>query len=311
MEESGQRDGATSIAYVKLQIHAMYLITGLVIAIIFLATGMWTPQPKFTEYLSNAATFVSVVLGLVAIFYSFVSNDSLSKSLGSITNVTEQIGQTREQMAAYVERTSDITKTASEGSTIMRAASTDMKESFTQLNNILETVQSQTNEFKQMLGQLPERFDKLETAIQLQKETGVKKQPHISTSTAIPDDIVRNFINRSSVVTNLLCYGLVLAKRANKNFSLEEFCNAIEFRAITQVLGILITVDAVEIIDTTSTETKNCFEISYLHPVLNDLIQQYIKQYVAEQFATSPDRLEFWNRRIAAVEAIYAPKTLE
>jgi len=65
--------------YEKIKIHFFYCILILVIAIIAIATDRWTAQKDFTAYLSNAATMTSLLLGLVAIFYSFISNDGLSK----------------------------------------------------------------------------------------------------------------------------------------------------------------------------------------------------------------------------------------
>ena len=72
--------------------------------IIALITEKWSSKEGFTSYLSNAATLTSLLLGLVAIFYSFISNDSLSRGLGGITVVSKEIGEAREMIAGYLQQ---------------------------------------------------------------------------------------------------------------------------------------------------------------------------------------------------------------
>lgn len=70
--------------------------------IIAIATEKWSSKGEFTTYLSNAATMTSLFLGVVAIFYSFVSNDSMSRSLGSITTITSEVGAVRDEINNFV-----------------------------------------------------------------------------------------------------------------------------------------------------------------------------------------------------------------
>lgn len=74
-----------------MPVHFFYIVCFLICVIIFIASGQWTDKPGFTSYLSNAATFTSLVLGLVAIFYSFIANDSIGKNLGGVSEAVKQI----------------------------------------------------------------------------------------------------------------------------------------------------------------------------------------------------------------------------
>jgi GTP1/Obg family GTP-binding protein len=93
----------------KLRLHFIYCAIILGLVIVAIATDRWTAQQNFTEYLSNAATMTSLVLGLVAIFYSFISNDGMSRSLGNINNVSSQVGQVRDEIADFVKLTEQAT----------------------------------------------------------------------------------------------------------------------------------------------------------------------------------------------------------
>lgn len=75
----------------NLGLHFFYIIVFLVVLLIFVATGQWTDKDNFTSYLSNVATFTSLVLGLVAIFYSFIANDSIGKNLGGVSESTNKL----------------------------------------------------------------------------------------------------------------------------------------------------------------------------------------------------------------------------
>ncbi|MDZ4057086.1 MAG: hypothetical protein U1D69_08985, partial [Polynucleobacter sp.] len=58
----------------RISLHFKYCVLILGMIIIAVATDRWTARQDFTTLLSNAATMTSLVLALVAIFYSFISN---------------------------------------------------------------------------------------------------------------------------------------------------------------------------------------------------------------------------------------------
>lgn len=68
----------------KLGIHFFYVTLILVMIIIVLVTHKWTGISDFREYLNVGATATSLVLGILAIIYSFVSNGNQSGVLGAV-----------------------------------------------------------------------------------------------------------------------------------------------------------------------------------------------------------------------------------
>lgn len=81
-----------------IKIHFVYVTIILSIFIIGLATNHWTTLKGFPEYLNVAATFTSLVLGILAIIYSFVSTGAMNQFLGSIQNSSSTISQIASEM---------------------------------------------------------------------------------------------------------------------------------------------------------------------------------------------------------------------
>ena len=75
----------------SLGIHFFYVVLLLSLALVGIMTTEWTTLTGFTDYLNVAATITSLVLGILAIIYSFVSTGSMSQFLGSIGQSTDQM----------------------------------------------------------------------------------------------------------------------------------------------------------------------------------------------------------------------------
>ncbi len=111
----------------KLRIHFAYCVAILLLAIVAIATDRWSTQAKFTEYLSNAATMTSLMLGLVAIFYSFIANDGLSKSLGNINHVSQAVDESKREISEYLALTRTALAAGERNNEVMSAVSAEVK----------------------------------------------------------------------------------------------------------------------------------------------------------------------------------------
>jgi hypothetical protein len=98
--------------YERLVLHFRYCGLIAVMIFIFVVTDRWTDKGDFTSYLSNAATMTSLILGVVAIFYSFISNDGMSRSLGSVNTVADEVRQVRGDIKEFAQQTKRSTETA-------------------------------------------------------------------------------------------------------------------------------------------------------------------------------------------------------
>lgn len=92
----------SSINHTK--IHFFYVTVILSLFVIGLATNHWTNLQGFPEYLNVAATITSLVLGVLAIIYAFVSTGAMNQFLGSIqsssTAINEIAGEMRDALVA-------------------------------------------------------------------------------------------------------------------------------------------------------------------------------------------------------------------
>jgi hypothetical protein len=105
------------------RIHFFYVSANLGAIIVMLMTISWTPEPSFTSYIGNAATLTSLVLAVVAIFYSYISNNNLQQSLGNIASVATSVEKSEsnirdfsthaQQSVALVQRTASELESAS------------------------------------------------------------------------------------------------------------------------------------------------------------------------------------------------------
>jgi hypothetical protein len=81
-------------------IHYRYWILILIAAVILVMAEKWSARDNFTVYLSNAATLTSLLLGMVAIFYAYISNESISTSLGKVEGISKGLEEVKSQISA-------------------------------------------------------------------------------------------------------------------------------------------------------------------------------------------------------------------
>src|SRR2546425_6853066 len=75
----------------KYKIHAMYVLSILVLIIIGLVTIKWSEIPNLSGYLTFSLTVTSLVLSVVAIFYTIYSNAGFASKLTELSRASQQI----------------------------------------------------------------------------------------------------------------------------------------------------------------------------------------------------------------------------
>jgi len=286
----------------KIKLHFFYCSVILVMIIIAIATDRWTLMPKFTEFLSNAATMTSLVLGLIAIFYSFIANDGLSKSLGSIGAVSEEIKSSKEQIVRQVSAGAETTKAAERSAVLIDSASSSISSSLTSLSATLAAIQTHTEG-------LPTRLDQLETkVIDATRSLGQKpEQQSLSNGKIIDNKIVQNFLEKSSIAANLLTYACVLAYGNKKEIEFSEFCTAIDLNVENYSRGFFASMDSIQIIKAARVSSEPLkYKISDVHPVLIANTKTYILGFLDRQYKEkNPETYNRWSTAINEIEALY------
>ncbi|WP_141246949.1 hypothetical protein [Halomonas salipaludis] len=108
----------------NLSIHFKYTTGILSGVIILLLTRDLASIPRLQEYIAFALTFSSLLLALIAIVYSFLSNESLSISLNKINTSAEEISKLsssiRESNETLHSRAGDVDKRVSESNLLIK-----------------------------------------------------------------------------------------------------------------------------------------------------------------------------------------------
>lgn len=195
--------GNADIKLIKLRLHFIYvacILTGLVILV---ATFEWTTLPKFTDYLTAAGTMVSIVLGVLAIIYSFVSGDSISRSLGSVTSAADQLAAARQEFADVVDVAANLETTSKQSSTELNSVLALLRSQVNQLTDVSSQISESNAEIAKTLGTMPARFDKIDKHFE-ESLKGVKKQ-----EVELSDHVDTNKVLARKMLKNASVYGTI------------------------------------------------------------------------------------------------------
>lgn len=293
-----------------LALHFKYCALIAVMFLVFVATERWSTSKDFTTYLSNAATMTSLLLGVVAIFYSFISNDGMSRSLGSISTVTNEVREVRSDIQKFAEQTKTSSEIAAANNVLVKGASTELSATMASLTETLEALSSQNETLKDLVASLPNRIDQLENKFgDVAKAIGDKPQQlQTPISTAdIPAKAVERFLARATFQQNLLILACVLSAQTKKPLDIPAFCKAIEWNSPNHSQGFLGCMHAVQLCSRSVIEGKDkTYTIPSIHPELQQNARSSFLYYVDSNFAEKPDDKAKWLGKLAAVEALYA-----
>ena len=289
----------------KLKLHFLYLVCILVFFLILIATGAWTERPNFTEYLANAATMTSIVLGLVAIFYSFISNDGLSKSLGNIVLVSDGIARSNAQVDKFIVHAEQLNSTASNNTALLDTVSKTVEINLNTVSNLIREMNNQTSILQATVSQLPTRLDELETKFVETTKDFVKPEQitdkAISQSWSKKD--IESFLDRSSINANLLVFACVLVYKNKKELSMINLAELIGSSIPNFLNGFLSATHALGLVSRTIIKGKEkTYKISKVNSELENYdIKEYFKRLETRQ-AITPEDLKKWLNTISKIE---------
>lgn len=293
----------------RLSLHFKYCAFIAVAIIIAISTERWSSNKDFTTYLSNAATMTSLLLGVVAIFYSFISNDGMSRSLGSISTVTSEVREARDKIEGFVQLTTSATKTSAESNSNIQMASEKLSDSLGVFENTLKALVTQNEKLQSFVSELPTRFDQLETKVgDVAKILGEKPaipMPTVNFSN-FPDEFIEAFLERSTLNQNLFTYACVMAKEKNKDFKISDFCQAINSNIQSSLFGFLSCMSAIQVcIKSPSAKSTDPVKIFKMHPYLLENSKSYFLKYIDDRDFMGTDESSEWLRKLEAVELLF------
>lgn len=296
----------------RLSLHFLYTTVILIFCLILVATDRWTDKSNFTEYLTNVATMVSLVLALVAIFYSFVSNVGLSQSLGNIASVSESVQATNQQIVQFVGEATKLNHSNNETASKLESVSKDIGTTVLDLRGALENISLKTSELHDAVSVLPSRMTqletKLETTAQELKSTNGAINESAKSAEPPSDSQAKRFMERSPLIANLMMYACVLAQDTEIPLSLEEFIARTGILSTTEYFqGYLVCMWASGLVSRKplTEQGPRIYAITEVHETLRQQVKSHMQAHFESEFSTKPKTKERWLKRLATVEEMF------
>lgn len=293
----------------KLSLHFKYCSIMAIATIILIANDRWSGSKEFTTYLSNAATMTSLFLGVVAIFYSFISNDSMSRSLGSISTITNEVRDVRNEISEFVDLTKKASEISSVSTELVRDASVTLTTSMASLHETLVSLANQNETLRGLVSNLPTQIDQLDIKVaDVAKAIGEK--PQQNQTVIIPADLPRktieHFLSSSSLTYNLLTQACVVAADKEKILCIIDVAKAIDYPSSNNLQGFMACMHSMKLLSRDILKGKpGYYKITDIHPVIKEISRIKYLQYVESFYVTDSDERKNWLDRLEKVEALF------
>lgn len=254
-----------------LKTHGFYIILILVLVIILLSTLRFSGSIELVSYISFASTISSLFLAIIAIIYSFVSNNSLNQTIGQFSNITDQI-----------------TKNANTISEVTN----NLDKKIEQIPEYIKTVEENTNE-----------------TLGIVKDWAInnsKSSPDLNekdSSFDLNNSQIESYLIQSSFAGKILFYACKLSTVKGKelNLSILTEVNMEEYLA-----GYLISSSALDLLEyeISTVENKRYYKITSLNEAISNKIKDIIYDTANDHDKDSPDE-ESWVNWIRLVEKLF------
>ena len=308
-------DDPSSRVVLHLKYNFAYITLILLAVLLAVVAHKWTPQPRFTEYLSNAATLASLLLALVAIVYSFISSESISKSLGQISLISRDVRASRDEVNEFIGTAKEINLQAEEGVHRFQDASEQVSGELASLNKTIlsldihtKSLQETVIEIPARLSQIEDRFGGLEKAVN-KKHPQIEGQPPSQAQTSIAslfsDDLIDTFLEKSSLYENLLAVAIVLAYNTDNSFSVEDFCSAAKASIRNKTEGFISCMNAVGLASFSKADSPRVYNVDCVNEVLAGKALHYLTDYLDYVKHIDPKQYFDFKDKLSSVNALF------
>lgn len=229
-------------------IHFFYVTLILVALIIFIATARWTELPKFTDYLSAAATITSLVLGLLAIIYAYISNDSLSQTTGVLSGAAGEAQQATSKITLLVDNVENLTRGTTQTNEKLAVILYDLKEQLNSLDGTAATLDKQVNAIVEVLPEIPKGLQKMEKRFDefIQAAPIADPIPIKAISPETLEKFAENCVASSSPAGVLLIHAIYLSHKNDKEIDIKKFT---KFSSPDYLFGYFIAMNSLGLVE--------------------------------------------------------------
>ena len=264
------------------------VIGGLVLIAIFDVTTKLGNKPDVIQYIGFAGTITSLVLGVIAIFYSIISNTRSSENIGELKGATKEISDGAKIVSSVADRINNSLHSIEE-------ISQNINKKFDDLPGHIDKVDSSVKELKELYETNIQKSVSKENDIELNKEN-------------ISEEFVLNFIERSSFSGLQFLYAAVLAKKKGIKvdiIKLNEVTKVVEDWPYQYFHGYLVGCFCADIVITdNANEGIGVFKIVRINNIVEREIETAIRDR-AEKVDSKAIYDTGWAKAIAAIEALY------
>lgn len=210
----------------ELKIHFFYVTVILVSVIIALFTVGSVAQDRLSEYLSSAATITSVVLGVLAIIYAFISNDSFSKATGKLSEIVDSSKKESNKLIDVLGQIQDVAKASRENSESLTDLVGKITNEISELTSTTKSLEAATNGIAGILPTIPsgleeikKRFDALPTNGNSFAVVGNEVDGEGAEN---KEDLVKDLISKSPMAGLLIMYACYVYNKIGKKIDLSK-----------------------------------------------------------------------------------------
>lgn len=268
-----------------------------------MATAKWTELPKFTDYLSTAATITSLVLALLAIIYAFISNDSLSQATGVVSEAANEAHEATTKISVLLSAVESLTNGSTKTNEHLSLILSDLKAQLSSLDATAETLGTQASAIAGVLPEIPRGLDALGRRLEEFAQatpTGEKKEGEQPVAEEIVNALAQLCVEQASAAGLILMHALNLSNQKNKSFDLKTFTS--NFSTGDYMHGFFVALSSLDMIDYEKGEKNTTVTVTRCPPAFSEARNAFLRK-VEKQ--TSSKTKQDWINVLSQVESAF------
>lgn len=242
----------------ELKIHFFYVTVILVSIIIALFTVGSVAQDRLSEYLSSAATITSVVLGVLAIIYAFISNDSFSKATGKLSEIVDSSKKASNNLVDVLGQVQDVANASGENSRSLTDLVGKITNEISELTKTTKSLETATNGIAGILPTIPSGLEEIKKRFDALPENGksfsVVGDEIDGGGDENKEDLARNLISKSPMAGLLIMYACYVYKKIGKKIDFSK--DIFEVGMWDYFIGFFVCMSAIGLVESEKVESE-------------------------------------------------------
>lgn len=261
--------GSSDFKLRQLRVHFFYVVVILTGALIMVATGEWTKLDGFTEYLGVAATVTSLVLGILAIIYSFVTSNSTNSFLGSVEASTRDVKSIGSELHAVLARGQDLQVRAEK-------RNEELHELVSNLRSAVDSLSANTTNIAGAVEVLPGKLDSLRSEFleRAARVSGHQAGNPANAESVLSREQLKSFISQSSIIGLTALKALCLAKSQEKAASFAKLFTSETIDSFEYAYGFLVSASCFDVVNFKFVREGRLFHNIVVNEHLSQLIEE-------------------------------------